>query len=1781
MADTKLSALALGVLAEATEIYLNATGSRRTTFTAARDFLLTAACRANCVAATTAAQVLADDFESGDVIDGVTLALADRVLIKNQTLGEENGIYTVNVAAPPTRATDFDTDAEAVLGALVAVSGGTANGTSVWMHSTTGAITLDTTPLTFAELLAASNFLQLADTPSNYTADSRKFLRVNDAENAVEFVAEHNKEPVKFATTAALTLADDFENGDPLDGGTLTTGDRILIKDQASGAENGLYTVQGSGGPVRVPDMDDDPDVVQGMTVAVLQGTANANSIFQLTTTGAITLDVTALTFVQISGGGGASDFLSLTDVDPSSYSGQSGKSVNVNTAEDGLEFLIPSPGGTVVGAPFSGAVVKNASNLAGNFQSAADAVTFDTETYDIGGWHSTSVNTERLTVPAGINKVRMTAAIRDVGASAEQWAFAEFRKNGSVAVGTSRSIVDVGANPAMTLASPVLDVVEGDYFELFYQIQTDTSSDLLAIGTHFSIEAVEAVAPSSKVIGPWLELDRQTAVASSEIDFTFDPALYDEIEVAISGLHSSSDSDTLDFLVSTNGGVSFLGGSNYRHVRAALSDGGGSGAEAYAGVTSDSTIQLSGSSSISNVATEVFSGTVTLHEPSAIVSKVVAWSLQAQTSADVAQQHEGTGHLISDTAAINAIRFILVTGNLTGQFILRGRPKAGVDFFHATPVNGVGQPFKGALVKMTADLAVNTQVTQLIAWEEIVYDLGGFWSSLTPSRLTVPAGVTKIRLNAAVYDSTGGASDFNLFQFHKNGALFTGSSTLRNHPDIGTHLLSIASPVVEVAEGDYFEAFYQQQSDTSSTINAVRSHFSVEVVEGIATSNTPRGAMVKPAADIIGANYTAQTAVPFDAEVYDTDSVHSTSVNNTRLTVPAGVTHARVHFNVRLNNIVEGQYTRVDIFKNGSGTFDGATTLRADNAGTGQGFSISTPVLEVVPGDYFEGFVLIETETTIDVTANQTSLSMEFINDALIVATTDPSAVGVPFKGALLQIDSDFTLVDVTTTTIDWGSATYDVGGWFSSGAVSRLTVPAGVTKVRVSSNLAMTAWGTGVRFIGFLQKNGADVRGGSFSDMTGDPNNQVAINLTSAVLNVVPGDYFEIRAFQDSAGNETLGPASRGEYNWFSIEAVEAIAPSTAIRGALATLVADDIGVNFVGAAAVVFDKDVYDTDSIHDTVSNNTRLTVPAGVTHIRLNFNVHLSNIITNEFTVISIRKNGSLDWDGVATQRSDANSSIAQLNAITGVVEVVPGDYFEAFIQIEAETTVDVNASRTNFGMEIVERTALVQAPATGNTFKGALVNLAADEVDTVNYTSPVAIAFDEEEYDIGGWHDDVTDNERLTVPAGVTKVRVNGQVLLITGVSGDFLQLEIRKNGSGVYIGSAFTKVEPNSTTQYGNVTTSVIDVVEGDYFELALTVESDTTITVRSDRTSLSIEAVETVAPSTNPRGALVTLAADEVDADYTTATAVPFDAEQYDTDTVHDNSTNNTRLTVPAGVRHIQLVGQVQASSVIADEWMQIDIRKNGSAAYIGFAQQMNEIGKTESGTQVVSPILEVIAGDYFELFLRVQTEATITLVDDQTWFAMEIVEPAVVTGNTGMQFIEKQEGSNQASMDFTGFNSTLYDSYLFVIANLVPATDNVNFQIRTSGDGGSTFDSGGSDYARNRAGRTDAAANDVWLTRGEATATGIAVTSNENIGSAANEDGLSGEFKIFGPHLAKRTIVAFDVHYFTSAGNLEIDIGNGMRDEAAAVDAAQFLFASGNIESGTITMYGLRNS
>lgn len=137
------------------------------------------------------------------------------------------------------------------------------------------------------------------------------------------------KQSVRVATTAAVNLATDLQTGDVIDGVTLAAGDRVLVKNQVSGSENGIYVAVASGTALRSSDANgtvDTGELKPGTFAFVEEGTVNSDKGFVVSTNGTITVGSTAIAWTQFSGAGSfdAGDGLS-----------QSGNTINVNVTSN------------------------------------------------------------------------------------------------------------------------------------------------------------------------------------------------------------------------------------------------------------------------------------------------------------------------------------------------------------------------------------------------------------------------------------------------------------------------------------------------------------------------------------------------------------------------------------------------------------------------------------------------------------------------------------------------------------------------------------------------------------------------------------------------------------------------------------------------------------------------------------------------------------------------------------------------------------------------------------------------------------------------------------------------------------------------------------------------------------------------------------------------------------------------------------------------------------------------------------------------------------------------------------------------------------------------------------------------------------------------------------------------------------------------------------------------------------------------------------------------------
>lgn len=203
-------------------------------------------------------------------VDGVSLSVGDRVLVKNQTTGSENGIYVV-ASGSWSRAADADADSEVTAGLFTFVSEGTVNGDAGFSLTTNDDITVGSTALTFTQFSGAGNItggdgIQKSGSELSIDAKANGGLVIESSELAVDLGAS--------SITGTLAIAD---------GGTGGT--------SASAARTNLGVAIGSDVQAHGAVLDDLSGLTQASNKGIFFDTANSASTFDLTAAGRALLD--------------------------------------------------------------------------------------------------------------------------------------------------------------------------------------------------------------------------------------------------------------------------------------------------------------------------------------------------------------------------------------------------------------------------------------------------------------------------------------------------------------------------------------------------------------------------------------------------------------------------------------------------------------------------------------------------------------------------------------------------------------------------------------------------------------------------------------------------------------------------------------------------------------------------------------------------------------------------------------------------------------------------------------------------------------------------------------------------------------------------------------------------------------------------------------------------------------------------------------------------------------------------------------------------------------------------------------------------------------------------------------------------------------------------------------------------------------------------------------------------------------------------------------------------
>jgi len=224
--------------------------------------------------------------------------------------------------------------------------------------------------------------------------------------------------------------------------------------------------------------------------------------------------------------------------------------------------------------------------------------------------------------------------------------------------------------------------------------------------------------------------------------------------------------------------------------------------------------------------------------------------------------------------------------------------------------------------------------------------------------------------------------------------------------------------------------------------------------------------------------------------------------------------------------------------------------------------------------------------------------------------------------------------------------------------------------------------------------------------------------------------------------------------------------------------------------------------------------------------------------------------------------------------------------------------------------------------------------------------------------------------------------------------------------------------------------------------------------------------------------------------------------------------------------------------------------------------------------TGSGVTLPLLDIDAGTDIGAAL---VDADLMIVDDgaggtnrkATMSRLATYMGTKIGG--GMEFLASSGAmSSAASATFTQFDSSKYDHYKFYFMYVKPATDDVKLHAFISTDGGSNYDTTASNYIFNGT---------------NTSSEGFKINSSCSAGNGTNEYGVSGSLFLFGPHLTNYTYAITNALVMDVSGNAFIGATGSstatIHKVAADVDAMKFVFSSGNIASGEITMFGVVNS
>jgi len=183
-----------------------------------------------------------------------------------------------------------------------------------------------------------------------------------------------------------------------------------------------------------------------------------------------------------------------------------------------------------------------------------------------------------------------------------------------------------------------------------------------------------------------------------------------------------------------------------------------------------------------------------------------------------------------------------------------------------------------------------------------------------------------------------------------------------------------------------------------------------------------------------------------------------------------------------------------------------------------------------------------------------------------------------------------------------------------------------------------------------------------------------------------------------------------------------------------------------------------------------------------------------------------------------------------------------------------------------------------------------------------------------------------------------------------------------------------------------------------------------------------------------------------------------------------------------------------------------------------------------------------------------------------------------PASVSGG-GLNLISTQTASSSATISFTSGLDSTYKEYIFKFYDIHPATDNVDFDFQASTDGGSNYNTTMTTTAFISYHQEDGSPSAITYVTGQDQAQGTSFQGlSDNQGNGSDECcvGTLHLFDTSNTNFVKHFISRFNQYNYDNYSRE--DYVAGYFNTTSAINAFQFKFDSGNIDAGTIKLYGV---